>query len=203
MTDFEARLAWQAFETQAGPRYRRLGYSWRGSLVGADGSKAASIAGAAWWKWRERRVTIGGRPAYETHGLGLSPLPPALVTDATTGQPVLTSTGLHWHRRDRTRFTFADGRTLTFPVVEGTEEELGLHGVHRRNGVGRQHRFGVMFAVDQSDTAVLIARWGGDYFDHAEVVLCVDATPESLLVALLATPLVRNYFQRYNQGSAV
>jgi len=35
------------------------------------------------------------------------------------------------------------------------------------------------------------------------VVLCVDATPESLLVALLATPLVRNYFQRYNQGSAV
>jgi hypothetical protein len=168
--------AWRAFEAQRGPRYLRVGSRLYGSLYAPDGSQAAGItrrSGRARQSWRRGVVSIAGRVAYETRERG-GFRPTTLVTDANTGQPILTITPDRQERHARCQFRFANARVLTFPLDEGTERGLGISRSRRR--------LAVMRAVDGSGGTVFIARGV-----PVEVVLCVDATPESLLVALLGT----------------
>jgi hypothetical protein len=176
--------AWQAFESQRGPRYRCAPHR---ALIAADGSLAASITKGEGKGRRKRRVLIADRVAFETHQRGVH-RPRTLVTDARTGEPILAYTGppsgTFRNLPDRrVKAEFTNGRVLTFSVVVGTERDAGVSP--------SQRRFVVMFAIDGSGTTLFIARATALFADPWElsVVLCVDGTPEILLVALLASPV--------------
>jgi hypothetical protein len=178
---YEAVLAaWQAFEERPGSRYLwRSGLGPLGVLIAADGSEAASVhRGRGFDRW----VKIGDRRAYD-----ISPRGPlrstTRVKDAETGELVLTIAGRHHHHDAGMRLTFQNGRVVRFPVYAGSEREVGLSG-------RRWCLLGVMFAIDASGTQ-LIARGGTT--SPPTLVLCGEATPERLLVAVLGAPLIRQY----------
>ena len=124
---------------------------------------------------------MGDRICYETQRTDRKS---TRVTESATGNVVLTITGLHFNHRAGTAFTFQDGRVVTFPVYESSERALGV-------STRRLVRFGAMFVVDPSGTR-MIATAG----TSTSIVLCGEATPELVLLAVLSAPLLTGYFRR-------
>jgi hypothetical protein len=176
------RAAWQAFEAAPGARYlwRKAPGHW--AIVAEDGSEAASVNVGRLFRRGDGQIKIGDRHAYDISPRSFRHA--SRVTDAETGELVLTITGSHHDFKAGTQFTFEDGRVVQFPAYAGTERDAG-------RSARRWRLVAVMFADDSSGTQP-IARFGGTS-PTTTVVRCSEPTPERLLVAVLAAPLIVGY----------
>jgi hypothetical protein len=177
--------AWHAFDTEVGARCRwvrghRVRPGVRQSLVGAGGEIASLVSTRG-----RTLVMIDGVAVYRRQrGKG-----GWYVTEVDGGDLVLAICISRLGLRAGTEFRYPGGRALWFPVIVGTEQGVGISSSRRQ--------VRVMFGVDERSRRVVMARTrtGSSSLQpmsHKEidVVVCGDLTPQGMLVALLAAPLV-------------